>query len=377
MKPFISQLAKLALASLAVYALILFVTLIYMPPQRQASGMDTARAQRTLFATEPKYVFLNRSRLNSTHDKILILGASNAVVGLKQDQLQQLVGGAEVNNLSVGGSNVTQLRQIVELVHEVQSTEARHHNTFVLSLWYGLFADDSRRWNTPTRHAGDTDIDIERYRYGFFRRTEAGPIAVLPPQWLDIGVLLIHPHLVIDKVVRDMTKTVRRMMTGDTPVLSDAQRNAMVVSEQDKHRYLAFWEGYMGSSRLAEDQFQALEALIEQIIAAGGSVIVADLPLPSWHAQRSPYYAEYRQRIQRLFNALDTHAGVSVLQVKAEGADDDFSDEVHPKPRVTRRWAQQLAMALNKKTDPNSLAIQNTAGAESPESVPDAVTTAK
>ena len=35
------------------------------------------------------------------------------------------------------------------------------------------------RWNTPDRHQGDTDLDIERYRYGFYRRTEQGSQAAI------------------------------------------------------------------------------------------------------------------------------------------------------------------------------------------------------
>src|SRR5262245_10469247 len=102
MRLVIGQLTLLVLSSLAVYALMLGITLIYTPPQRPVTGMDTAKASRTLFATETKYVFLNRSMLNTERKKVLILGASNAVVGLKRDQLQQLVPGAEINNLSVG-----------------------------------------------------------------------------------------------------------------------------------------------------------------------------------------------------------------------------------------------------------------------------------
>jgi hypothetical protein len=39
--------------------------------------------------------------------------------------------------------------------------------------------------------------------------------------------------------------------------------------------------------------------------------------------------------------------GVSVLTMDDVATDDDFSDEVHPKPRVTGRWADRLATVLN------------------------------
>lgn len=365
MKPFATQLFLLLLSSLTVYAVLVGITLFVVPPQPQVAGLDAGQASRTLFATEPKYVFLSRAALNSTYDKVLLLGASNVVTGFRRDQLRKLVPGAEIDNIGVGGSNVTQLRQIVDLVHEVQSPQARHHNTFVIGSWYGLFADDRQRWFTPDRHAGDTDIDIERYRYGFYRRTEAGPVALLPPQWLEAGVRLIHPLLVIDRLVRNATKSMRRAMAGNAPEISDVQRNATVISERERSRYLAFWDDYMGGSgRLSDGQFRQLEMLIGRISGAGGRVIIADLPLPAWHQQRSPYYADYRLRTQHLFDRIEALPGVQVVRLQTGDADNDFIDEVHPKPKITLGWARQLAVVLNDPDSRGGLRIQRVHAAE-------------
>jgi hypothetical protein len=346
-KLFVKQLFLLLLSSLTVYAALLCVSLAVVPPQQHVGGLDTAYASRSLFATEPKYVFLNRSGLDTTREKVLLLGASNVLAGFRQDQLQQLVPGAEINNLGVGGSNVTQLLQIVDLVHEVQGVEARKANIFVIGTWYGLFADDLRRWRTPDRHPGDTDIDIERYRYGFFRRTATGPVAVLPPEWLKFGVYFLHPYLVVDKLLRDATKSLRRVMAGKSPELTDASRNAAIVDERERRRYLAFWEDYMGGNgRLSDDQFYVMAEMVRRISRAGGRVIIADLPLPAWHAERSPYHAEYRQRTQQLFKTLAMLPGVQAMRV-GDSAGDAFTDEVHPKPETTAAWAVQLATVLN------------------------------
>jgi hypothetical protein len=348
MKPFVTQLFHLALSSLAVYAVLLGISMVLVPPQRGGT-LDTAQAARSLFATEPKYVFLGRGALNSADDKVLLLGASNVVTGFRQDQLQQLVPGAEINNIGVGGSNVTQLRQIVDLVLDVQNPEVRRHNTFVIGAWYGLFAEDHRRWNMPDRHAGDTDIDIERYRYGFYRRTDSGPVSMIPRGLLGVGVALIHPILVADKLLRDATKSMRRVMAGNAPVPANAQRNAAAIGESDRRRYLAFWDDYMGRrGRLADEQFVVLERLIDRISGTGGRVVIADLPLPAWHQQRSPYYADYRERTRSLFDRFEMLSGVQVVRLRAGGADADFSDEVHPKPKVALGWSRQLAAVLNR-----------------------------
>ncbi|MDB5799934.1 MAG: hypothetical protein JWL63_873 [Rhodocyclales bacterium] len=350
----LKQFGMLLVSVLMLYAIVLAITLALVPLQEEGTsteGLDTARAGNSLYLTEPKYVFLGRTALNTESDKIILVGASNVVVGFKQAQVQQLVPGAQINNLGVGGSNITQVREIVDLVQDVQTPAARQHNTFVIGMWYGLFADDDVRWNTPDRHAGDTDLDIERYRYGFFRRSESGPVPLLPARYLDVGKTLIHPYLVIDGLARDvannLTRSLRQSVSTKASGITDAQRNAVVLSENQKQRYLDFWADYMGHKPLSRQQFAVLRELIDSIVANGGRVVLVDLPLPAWHAERSPYFAEYQQYKQQLFAETGNALHVSTVSMHGGNADENFSDEVHPKPRVTPAWAQQLASALN------------------------------
>lgn len=361
MKTIARQSLFLLLGILVLYLLLLALSLLLVPPQRLEGGLDSGRAGLSLYLTEPKYVFLARGALASDHDKVIVLGASNAVVGFRQEHLQVLLPGVEVSNLAVGGSNLTQLRQIVELVQEAQEPAVRARNTFVIGLWYGLFADDRVRWHTPDRHAGDTDIDIERYRYGFYRRGEHGPVALLPSRWLDAGVVLIHPWLVGDRLLRDASASLRDRLKGKAPPLSDEARNAKRVDEAARARYLAFWSDYMGGS-LSEAQFAQLEALIQDVRRTGGRVVLVDLPLPDWHKKRSPFTADYYRRLGEFLARHRDDAGVQVASIEGVRAGDfDFSDEVHPKPRVTPQWSRQLATALEARERASHAARQQTA----------------
>ena len=347
MKLVLIQIAQLFGALVALYGVLLAISLLLVPRAELGQGLDAARAGMSLFVTEPKYVFMARSRLDTTTDKVILLGASNMLAGFKQPQVQALLPEIEVDNLSVGGSNITQVDQIVGLVREVQTPEARRHNTYVIGLWYGLFAADKARWYSPDRHAGDTDIDIERYRYGFYRRTDNGAEPLLPPRYLDVGVLLIHPYLVLDRSARDLTRSLRDFMTAKPPVITDEQRNAVVLGEATRRDYLAFWRDYMGQAQtLGDAPFQTLDHLIDGILAEGGHVVLVDMPIPHWHTQGSALAADYRRRADALLTRARTRAGVTVLAMNDADADDDFSDEVHPKPRVTPQWAKRLATAL-------------------------------
>lgn len=351
MKLILTQIAQLLAALLALYGVLLALSLLLVPRADVGERLDAARASSSLFLTEPKYVFMTRGQLNTTADKAILLGASNMLAGFKQPQVQALAPHLEVHNLSVGGSNIRQVAQIVNLVREVQSPEARRHNTYVIGLWYGLFTDDKARWYTPDRNAGDTDIDIERYRYGFYRRTEAGAVPLLPPQQLDLGVLLIHPYLVLDRTARDLTRSLRSFMAAKPAPITDAQRNAVVLSDAQKRKYLDFWRDYTGGADKIDDaSFQWLARIVDGVLAEGGHLVLVDMPIPAWHAQGSVLAADYRRRMDATLETLRARPGVTVLKMADAASDDDFSDEVHPKPRVTERWAARLATVLNSSS---------------------------
>lgn len=366
MKLILRQLLWLTGALVALYGLVLAVTLVLVPPGDAGPALDSTRASASLFLTEPKYVFMTRARLNTPTDKVLVVGASNVGVGFRQAQLQALLPQTEVHNLSIGGSNATQVRQVIDLVREVQSPEARRHNTVVIGLWYGLFADDRVRWHTPDRHAGDTDIDIERYRYGFYRRTANGAQPVLPPERLSLGVTLIHPYLVLDRLARDTTRSLRRLMNDKPKAMTDAQRNAVVLAEEEKRKYLAFWNDYMGgATALTDGPYREIERAVDTVLADGGKVVLVDMPIPRWHAAGSPLHADYLTRTDQLVRKLTARPGVSLVRMTQAGADDDFSDEVHPKPRVAPLWAARLAAGL---TQTPTLAAQSATALNTPES---------
>src|SRR5258708_19949106 len=145
--------------------------------------------------TVTKYVVLGRSVLDNPDRKIILVGASNTGVGFKQKLIQASLSCANVSNLAMGGANISELGQVIDLVHEVQSDRDRKLNTFVIGLWFGVFVDSDAKYADADRNRGETDVDIERYRYGFYRRPADGPPPVLPPKWLDARCIALRPFL--------------------------------------------------------------------------------------------------------------------------------------------------------------------------------------
>jgi hypothetical protein len=340
----LKQMAFLLVSLAGIYVILLALSYALVPAATGGQGLDSSLAANTIFATDPKYVFLNRAALRPDLPRVVFVGASNSSVGFKQREVQPLVPGTEVDNLSVNGSNITQVAQVVDLVQELEDAKARRRTTFVIGIWYGMFTQDRFRWDTPDRHKGDTDIDIERYRYGFYRRTTDGPRRILPADDLAIGVMLIHPYLAFDQLSRLASKELRDRLFGHAPTRTDAERNASVVSDVDREAALKYWREQMHSDGpIAAEQFVVLHDLIAKILDQGSRVVLVDLPLPRWHAQRSPFYPDYLRQKELLLSGLRGREGISYLEMADHDGDLEFSDEVHPKPRVTPQWAARIA----------------------------------
>jgi hypothetical protein len=351
MKWILQQTAWLLASVAFLYVVILGVTLVVVPMHHQEGGLETRRAPKTLYMTEPKYFFLNRTALRADVDRVILLGASNMMTGFHLDELQPLVPGLRVDNLAVSGSNVTEMRQAHELIRAVQPPAAVAHTTYVLGIWYGVFVPDALKWHTPDRNAGETDLDIERYRYGFYRRGADGPVQLLPAEDLEWGLVFVHPYLAIDKLVRDVTDQLRSRFLKIKPARTDEQRNAVVLTAEERAQYLAFWiDQFGGIPTVPREQFEVLTALVDDILDAGGTVLVADLPIPSWLAQQSPLNRSYNALKSDWLAQMTGRKGFAFVEMQNAFADDQFVDEVHPKPRITKEWSRLLAAAINDQT---------------------------
>lgn len=352
MRAILKQGLFVLIALAGIYGVLLALSFAIVPPVKSPVGLDSRLAPATIFMTNPKYVFLNRAAVRPNAPRIVFVGASNSSVGFRQREVQALLPNAEVDNLSVDGSNVTQVAQVVDLIQDLEDPTARRRTTYVIGIWYGMFTQDEFRWDTPDRHKGDTDIDIERYRYGFYWRTETGPKQILPNHELPLGLTLIHPYLVFDELTRRASKGLRDRLFGRAPARTDADRDASVFSEADKEAALKYWREQMHSTGpIADEQFLVLGKLVERILAQGSRVVLVDLPIPRWHAERSPYYPDYLRHKKVLLAALAGRDGFSYLEMIDQDGDLEFSDEVHPKPRVTQQWAARVAALLSEAGD--------------------------
>ncbi len=347
MKYILRQAGLTALFFAVLYGFVLGLTFVVVPDPPENGSLDTWTAGDTVYLTSPKYAMLQRYVLDTPERKILLVGASNVGVGFRQAQVQARVPCAKVSSLALGSENISELRQMVDLVQEVQNSAARRSDTWVFGVWYGDFVDTALRWPGPDRHPGDTDLDIELYRYGFYRRTAAGPVPVLPVQWLPTAVALIRPYLLLDKTARDLVHALKQTLHLEPRNLTDAEREKVVMSDKDKQAALAYWHDAMGGkNQISTDQVMVLKKTIKELLASGEKVVLADLPIPSWHRDASPYEKDYEQLLNGVFAHFDRRPGFAALRMDDLSAEQDFSDEVHPRPQIAPIWAARLGAVL-------------------------------
>lgn len=351
------QLAITVMFVTVLYALLVAVSFVIAPLPDASRGLDSPAATESVFMTQPKYVFLNRAPLarDDDRDSVILIGSSNVARGFARASLQSLVPGAIVHNLAVSGSNNTEIAQVVDLIQEMRGMRARERTVFVLGIWYGMFSEDRVRWSSSDRVAGDTDIDIERYRYGFYRRDAGGPVAVLPPRYLNLGVAAVYPFLVADGMVRQARDWARDRLYEQfhfsflrRPRLGDDQEDDHVVDAAEQKNWLTYRVNFMDTQGgIAEEQFQVLDRMVRNVVESGSRIVIVDLPIPRWHASASPHFADYQTRKLPHVAALRRLPGVTYLNMQDADADLDYYDDAHPKRAATEVWCRRLAGVLN------------------------------
>jgi hypothetical protein len=366
MKYIVRQAGITALCFVCLYSLLLGLALILSPTSVHKGSLDLNTAADTIYLTSPKYAMLGRYVLDVPDQKVLLVGASNTGVGFKQGNIQSAFPCAKISNLSIGFSNISEVRQMIDLVHEVQDKFAQRTNTFVIGIWYGMFVDTELHWPNADRNRGDTDLDIERYRYGFYRRTPKGPVAVLPINWLPAEAVLIRPYLLVEKIARELTLRLRYAVFIRPPILTDADRETRVVSDKDKSDAFAYWKEAMGGKNaISGTQAALLQDVIERLLDAGEKVVVADLPIPAWHREGSPYQATYERLTQdEIFDHFRGRSGFAALKMDDLGLDENYSDAVHPRPHVASIWTARLISVIQSLMSPCEPAVGQNSSAQ-------------
>ncbi len=349
--PLLRYTAIVFLTYLTIYGVLLVVSYLAFPSSR-GSEIDTNQAglPSALFISEPKYLLFRAPDLDRAGARILVIGSSNVREGLRPAQLEARLGTIEVDNLALSSSNIRQVGQVVDLVYDEIPQQSWPQTTFVLGIWYAMFAPDERCYPTNV-----TDLDIERLRYGLYRRNAAGFVERrFPKAWTPVLGEALRPVLLVSRMYQGAIspllspRVALLRLIGETPPdFRGADRNSLILGPEERKAALLFWHRYMGPpGEWDETGLPRLLELAHKISGRGSRLVILDLPIPTWHREAVPQFTEYQRRKQAFLQQAEKLPGVTYASMQDSFSDDDFYDSAHPRPRVTGRWAEQAAEAI-------------------------------
>jgi hypothetical protein len=346
---------------LAALAIQLAITLLTWGYAVSDGVLDAANGQHTIFETEAKIVVYKTPLIaqRSSQQQVIILGASNASLGLRPKELSPLLNGTPVHNLAIGGQNLLSLCQLVDLIYQQTPVKNRENLVFVAGIWHGSMVDDSRRWPD-----GLTDVDRELLRYGVFAQDSSGAVtARVPDRLLSPSLVATWPFML---PVSTKSRLARAWMPGHLPpgvvgqwYPAEEVRNEMVSSAERQTQQINSIASYLGPPEQRTDEgFHQLCKLAQRISENGGKLVVLDLPITQWHREASEPFGWYQARMKDCAARLEKIPGASYHNMQDGFRDEEFFDGTHPKPRNTPEWAQRAAVPINAELHPSETVLR-------------------
>ncbi len=324
------------LAKTKYVASVAFVVALLMAAFHTASALyfkedfrdsiDTHRTRSPLTTTAPAIVLDEVHRLGRDEGpRFVVVGSSNAMYSLGSKRLEKAMPHRRVHNLSVPSSNVTAVRQVVDLVLAAGAGPPNRNTVLVLGIYSGLFAE-----NESLHRGRPTPVLREMDRFGLYSETARG---VQPRLGFGLTKKLNRTFLTAKRVEQlvarlwkkgeldkralstEISKLLYPWRKGTTPKWRKVAVKKRRIKQIGTRR------------RLAEQQFIELERLAEKVVGAGVRLIIVELPTPSW--SRKAHFGYYREHKRAAVRALANKAGVDYLDLHDAVPDRLMGDDTH------------------------------------------------
>lgn len=348
-----AALLLLCIGTLYGAAWALAITMIYPTADGPMDTRAVGSPDGAVYLNTTRYLVWNRGALRGPSPKILMIGGSNFQAALRLDEVRREVrqglSGPEVHNLSIGGMNITQMRQVLDLAYEAAPAATWRKTTFVIAISYALFVHDGHHWPTWER-ATASRVELEMLRFGLYRKQAGKFIVAIPPLLIPEFAVFLRPYFVLARLRVDVTSKIKALFARSPQTLGGD------ISKADA---MKMWDRYMGvpDGRLVDEQFHHLVSLAQRVTAKGGRLVIVDMPLPRWHMDRSPYFRDYQQRKIKFLKTTSSSDRVTILNFQDMDDDADYRDSGHVNQagaiKLSRRLGAALARIKPAESRPN------------------------
>ncbi|PKU25405.1 hypothetical protein [Telmatospirillum siberiense] len=284
-----------------------------------------------------EYLLFYRRAFAKPGPKLILLGSSNVGFGLQAKEIEELLPGTTVFSLCMGSANITQLREIVDLVFEDLPRSEFKNTTIILGQAYNIFIDDKARWG-----GADTQLDqIKLNFFGLFHHDRTGKVvSVLPASVMHIAGILLLPNRWLARIANVggevwNAKAIVPMLYRDRDDRVDVMNKA--------------WFTVFGNSPVLKDeQFVRLVDLVQSVTNKGSRFVVVDMPNPRWHKATSTHFADYQSRKVGLIRLIESIPNAHYINMQDLDDDSIFYDATHVLPEDTYLLSDKLVKELHK-----------------------------
>lgn len=291
---------------------------------------------KTYLVQNPLDIIYGRTEIPASGKNLFLLGASNVKVGFLPKVLHRFFPDYNIHNLSIGGGNFAQLFEIVQLINEMLTVEGKHSAVFVIGIWHGLFASNSRA------HVNVIEGEA-RPLYSFNNFVLSSP-DIASQDFKRLILRFFYPYKPIKKFglwvvncLKDFAKNQLHMTS--VPI---------VVNERFKQEAMKKRNNDFGPAdeSFGMEQLQFLEKIATLTFGQGSKLILVDMPLPDWHRELSPHYKVVETLKRKFFPQLCRNWQLSWFDFPGLGKLDLFLDSTHPSEEGAILWTKDLGEKL-------------------------------
>jgi len=148
----------------------------------------------SIYANTAHYAVYGMDRLDAHPRQVFIFGASVTARAFDPEQLMKGLPGYNVHNLSVSGSNISQMTEVIDLLSTREDWRHLGSAIFVFGGHFPSFLENDRKFG------GMTKIEVEQLRHHLYW-DDAGVIKPeLSPPTMPTALFLIKPFAFVYKI---------------------------------------------------------------------------------------------------------------------------------------------------------------------------------
>ena len=325
---------------------IIFIPAFTIEASRFVFGPDVVHiyndVPKSIYANTPEFAVYGINKLDNYPDQIFILGASVPGHAFSPKKIMKEIPGYKAHNLCLAGSNMTEMKEMAGLIESRVDLSKLHSDVVVLNAHFVSFLENQREYNSNF-----TSIEDEELRHHLYKLSNGQIVPVLPEPLMTAAAVLIRPFIWLYKLKFSISDALENM-----------QENLAILSQPDRPKGhagdTAFFKNYrlmqFDNHGFTQDQFDELNDLIKRLTMLKATVVLVDLPVPSYFRKDFFIYDDYRKRI----SAITKNPAVHYLNLTSWAPDREFLDDVHARPEFYDDWPAELSRYLKTVIRPGS-----------------------